>query len=216
MPSGMVPQWTRVKELVAPPGDMYQLAQILRRGLDGAVAPQVHAYACQLHMGQVPLHMDAHPHHLVLVPEALPQVPQVRHDHGLVDSSLPGAGLLQGVQRGPLAFQGIVTPPGHIVQLAQHGDPQQHIRPRHPGPAAADDLLQAAAGQLGGPAVPEHTAHLRQAAAPLDDAAHLDAPGGAAGDDLLHIVPQAAAADFQTGILPVHMRKPRFWQIHNI
>ena len=105
---------------------------------------------------------------------------------------------------------GMGTPSGHVLQLAQHGDPQQHIRPRHPGPAAADDLLQAAAGQLGGPAVPEHTAHLRQAAASLDNAAHMDALGGAAGDDLLHIVPQTAAADFQTGKLPVHTREPRF------
>ena len=196
--------------ILHPPGDMYQLAQILRRGLDGAVAPQVHAYACQLHMGQVPLHMDAHVQHLVLVPEALPQVAQVRHDHGLVDSSLPGAGLLQGVQRGPLALQRIVTPPGHVVQLAQHGDPQQHIRPRHSCLAAADDLLQPAAGQLGGPAVPEQLPDLRQAAASLDNAAHLDALGGAAGDDLLHIVPQTAAADLQTGELPVHTRGPRF------
>lgn len=98
MPSGMVPQWTRVKELVAPPETISSFRPMVsstRRaictswprfsgcGLDGAVAPQVHAYACQLHMGQVPLHMDAHVQHLVLVPEPSRRVPQVRHDHGL-------------------------------------------------------------------------------------------------------------------------------------
>ena len=221
----MVPQWTRVKGwwprrhdlqlpadgILHPPGDMYQLAQILRRGLDGAVAPQVHAYACQLHMGQVPLHMDAHPHHLVLVP----QKPSRRSHRSAMITALWTAPARRRPPPGrpaPARSPENSRTTGLRPQLAFRG-----IRSIYgPGTPARRQRTICSGGLLaswGGPSPRTYMAHLRRPRCTLMTP-HTWMPRQR--EMTPSILCRRLRLISRQGILPVHMKSLDFWQIHNI
>ena len=156
-------------------------------------------------MGQIPLRVGADRHHLVLIPVTLADVAQVHHHDDPVVLILPGALGLQGVQGGQFALEGYVAPADYLRQLAEAGDAKEQIGTGHTGLAAADDLFQAAGAQLLDAGVQKGPGHLGNAGAALDDAAHVDALGGTAGDDLGGVAAELGERNAQSGELSFHM-----------
>ena len=185
-------------------GQRCQLPHLLRRGLNGAVAAQVHADARKMHVGQVAFHMDAGVHQLVSVPEALPQIAQIGHDDNAVGLVLPAALLLQRVQRRPVAWQRQVAQRHCVGKLRQSGDADQQERAVHACGPAAGHLLQAAGTDLRRAVLAHDLGYLRHTAAALDDPADLNVLRPATGQDLLCVMGQPVQMYLQTGILPIH------------
>ena len=184
--------------------DGQQLLHLLRRGLGGAVARQVHANAGQNHMGQLPLYVNAHVHHLVLVPEPLPQVAQVGHDDDAVGLALKHTLLLQRVQRDALALEGRFAQAHHVRQLGKPGNADQQPWPADTGGAALFHLFQTAGTQFICAALAQGTRHLRQAVRALYHAADADVPVMTAADNVLGVAAQRGEVDLQLWISAIH------------
>ena len=188
--------------LLHPARQRGELVHLLRRGLGGAVAAQIHADARQLHMGQFALHPLTDIDQLVLVPIALAQIAQVGHNDDSVCPVLTQTFLLQRQQRGPLALQRGLAQRHHVVQLRQAGYAYQQPRARHTGGAAFGHLLQPAGAQLLRPGGQQRPRRLRDTVYALYHAAHADARPMAAGDHGLRVAAQQGQVKFQLGILP--------------
>ena len=148
--------------------------------------------------------MAAGADHFLLVPKALPQIAEICHEYDLVGEPLPGADILQGVQGGNIALQGIIRQARQALQLAHTRHPQQQEGSINAFSAPKLDLLQPAGGQLGRAALFIEPGDLRQTADTLDHTGHADAAGPAAGNDLGEIIAKLVPPDHQAGELSIH------------
>ena len=172
-----------------------QLAQLLRRGGDRAVAAEIRADARQLQMVELILDLKRGVDQFLAAPEALAQIAEVSHqDHPVARSALR-ADRVEGAERFKLALETHVRDLRDLRKLGEHGDADENALTGDARAAQGAQLTETGRGKAPHAAFRIDPGGLRQRRKALDHARDLDRKALAALDERCQICFQLVKVD---------------------